>query len=62
MLKGFNMSFISDNGVFFKNMVDFGLRLLIEFFELEMKIGKILDVGCGYGLMGLMVVKVFFDS
>ncbi|WP_460495166.1 methyltransferase [Dactylosporangium cerinum] len=40
MLKGFNMSFTSDNGVFSKNTVDFGSRLLIESFELETKIGK----------------------
>lgn len=59
MLKGFNMSFTSDNGVFSKNTVDFGSKLLIESFELETKIGKILDVGCGYGPMGLTVAKAF---
>lgn len=62
MLKGFNMSFTSDNGVFSKNTVDFGSKLLIESFELETKIGKILDVGCGYGPMGLTVAKAFPDS
>lgn len=62
MLKGFNMSFTSDNGVFSKNTVDFGSKLLIESFELETKTGKILDVGCGYGPMGLTVAKAFPDS
>ncbi|MBF2674541.1 class I SAM-dependent methyltransferase [Listeria marthii] len=62
MLKGFNMNFTSDNGVFSKNTVDFGSKLLIESFELEVKNGKILDVGCGYGPMGLTVAKEFPDS
>lgn len=62
MLKGFNMSFTSDNGVFSKNTVDFGSKLLIESFELETKTGKILDVGCGYGPMGLTIAKAFPDS
>ncbi|MBC2379175.1 class I SAM-dependent methyltransferase [Listeria welshimeri] len=62
LLKGFNMNFTSDNGVFSKNTVDFGSKLLIEAFELEEKSGKILDVGCGYGPMGLTVAKEFPES
>lgn len=56
------MNFTSDNGVFSKNTVDFGSKLLIEAFELEEKSGKILDVGCGYGPMGLTVAKEFPES
>ncbi|MBC1321024.1 class I SAM-dependent methyltransferase [Listeria welshimeri] len=62
LLKEFNMNFTSDNGVFSKNTVDFGSKLLIEAFELEEKSGKILDVGCGYGPMGLTVAKEFPES
>ncbi|MBF2623033.1 class I SAM-dependent methyltransferase [Listeria welshimeri] len=62
LLKGFNMNFTSDNGVFSKNTVDFGSKLLIEAFKLEEKSGKILDVGCGYGPMGLTVAKEFPES
>lgn len=62
MLKGFNMNLTSDNGVFSKNTVDFGSKLLIESFELVVKTGKILDVGCGYGPIGLTVAKEFPDS
>ncbi|MBC1743970.1 class I SAM-dependent methyltransferase [Listeria welshimeri] len=62
LLKGSNMNFTSDNGVFSKNTIDFGSKLLIETFELEEKSGKILDVGCGYGPMGLTVAKEFPES
>ncbi|EFS01418.1 methyltransferase small, partial [Listeria seeligeri FSL N1-067] len=62
MLKGFNMQFTSDNGVFSKNTVDFGSQLLIESFSLQEVSGKILDVGCGYGPMGLTVAKEFPKS
>lgn len=56
------MNFTSDNGVFSKNTVDFGSKLLIEAFELEEKSGEILDVGCGYGPMGLTIAKEFPES
>ncbi|WP_271004719.1 class I SAM-dependent methyltransferase [Listeria seeligeri] len=62
MLKGFNMQFTSDNGVFSKNTVDFGSQVLIESFSLQEVSGKILDVGCGYGPMGLTVAKEFPKS
>lgn len=48
----------TDHGVFSKNKLDFGTRLLLEnlpFHEFE---GKILDVGCGYGPIGLYLAKV----
>ncbi|PLS15584.1 16S rRNA methyltransferase [Bacillus sp. M6-12] len=57
-LKGRNFRFKSDSGVFSKNEVDFGSRLLIETFELNHEIdGDILDVGCGYGPIGLSIAS-----
>jgi 16S rRNA (guanine1207-N2)-methyltransferase len=50
--------FKTDNGVFSKREVDFGSRLLIELFEMPEVAGPILDVGCGYGPIGLSVAKV----
>lgn len=53
-LKGKNFRFTTDNGVFSKKTVDFGSRLLIETLDLALAPeGPVLDVGCGYGPMGL---------
>lgn len=53
-LKGKNFSFLTDSGVFSKKTVDYGSRVLIDTFEWAMlPEGKILDVGCGYGPIGL---------
>ena len=49
--------FKTDNGVFSKKEVDYGSRLLIEAFELPNVEGPILDVGCGYGPIGLSIAK-----
>ncbi|MFS0840768.1 class I SAM-dependent methyltransferase [Paenibacillus sp. 1P03SA] len=43
---------MTDAGVFSKSEVDFGSRLLIETMVLPAK-ARILDVGCGYGPIGL---------
>jgi len=56
-LKGHHFLFKTDNGVFSKNEVDFGSRLLIETFECPALNGPILDVGCGYGPIGLFIAK-----
>lgn len=51
------MSFTSDAGVFSKKEVDFGTRLLLETCYLSEKAVTILDVGCGYGPIGLTLAK-----
>jgi 16S rRNA (guanine1207-N2)-methyltransferase len=53
--------FKTDNGVFSKKEVDFGSRLLIEAFELPNVEGPILDVGCGYGPIGLSIAKNYSE-
>lgn len=53
--------FKTDNGVFSKKEVDFGSRLLIEAFELPNVEGPVLDVGCGYGPIGLSIAKNYPD-
>lgn len=56
-LRGNEMIFKTDNGVFSKGEVDFGSRLLIETFQFPEVNGDILDVGCGYGPIGLSLAK-----
>jgi len=59
-LKGKTFRFKTDNGVFSKKEVDFGSRLLIESFVYpEDASGDILDVGCGYGPIGLSVAYAY---
>lgn len=57
-LRGHEFKFVTDAGVFSKKTVDFGSRLLIETLDFsEMIPGDLLDVGCGYGPMGLALAK-----
>lgn len=54
-LRGNTFTFISDSGVFSKKEVDFGSRLLIEAFQPPAVEGDILDMGCGYGPIGISI-------
>ncbi|EUJ33839.1 hypothetical protein MFLO_01395 [Listeria floridensis FSL S10-1187] len=58
-LRDRDFSFISDDGVFSKKTVDFGSRLLIETFKIDAASGKILDVGAGYGPIGLALAGAY---
>ncbi|MUK90462.1 methyltransferase [Ornithinibacillus sp. L9] len=60
-LRGKKYIFTSDVGVFSKNEVDFGSRLLIEQFELPDVQGDLLDMGCGYGPIGIVLADQFRD-
>ncbi|MEG3340711.1 class I SAM-dependent methyltransferase [Streptococcus suis] len=52
------MSFMTDAGVFSKKMVDYGSQVLLKNLHFE-KGASVLDVGCGYGPIGLTLAKVF---
>ncbi|AGY82687.1 MULTISPECIES: class I SAM-dependent methyltransferase [Carnobacterium] len=57
-LRGKEFKFVTDTGVFSKKTVDFGSRLLIETLDFsEMVPGNLLDIGCGYGPIGLSLAK-----
>ncbi len=47
-------TFKTDAGVFSKKEVDFGTKLLIESFQADVA-GPILDMGCGYGPIGIVI-------
>lgn len=52
--------FYTDNGVFSKRGLDFGSRTLINTL-LSLNIsGDVLDLGCGYGVIGI-ILSSFFD-
>lgn len=51
-----HFSFYSDLGVFSKDKIDYGSRLLIDTYLKENKMNKkVLDVGCGYGFIGIVI-------
>ena len=52
-----SLSFVSDNGVFSKNNLDFGTRSLLE--SLPLISGDVLDIGCGYGPIGIFLKKKY---
>ncbi|HGL8865505.1 TPA: class I SAM-dependent methyltransferase [Streptococcus pneumoniae] len=57
-LLGEKMTFLTDAGVFSKKMVDFGSQLLLKCLDVNQG-ETVLDVGCGYGPLGLSLVKVY---
>ena len=50
-------SFFTDNGVFSKDGLDFGSRLLLESIPLGEVGVNVLDMGCGYGVLGIIINK-----
>jgi len=57
-LRNHNISFVSDSGVFSRQTVDYGSRVLIDAIDFQnIPEGNILDVGCGYGPIGLSLAK-----
>ena len=52
------LKFNSDNGVFCKDRLDFGTRLLLESIPWNEVGDSILDVGCGYGPIGIIASKM----
>ncbi|MFD1429026.1 class I SAM-dependent methyltransferase [Lacticaseibacillus mingshuiensis] len=57
-LAGHQLTFTTDNGVFSKHTVDFGSRTLIDTVMAQTLIaGPVLDVGCGWGPIGLSLAK-----
>jgi 16S rRNA G1207 methylase RsmC len=55
-LKGQNFEFLTASSVFSKTKIDMGTALLIESMTLPQK-GSVLDIGCGYGVVGISAAK-----
>lgn len=55
--RGNELKYLVDNGVFSKNRVDFGTNILLQNLPVFKDNSKVLDVGCGYGTIGLAVAK-----
>ena len=58
IIKNQEYQFITDYGVFSKKGLDFGTRSLLEALPYERIDGEVLDIGCGYGPIGIVVKKM----
>lgn len=58
IIKEHKFTFLTDNGVFSKDGLDFGSRLVLESIPLVEVGAKVLDMGCGYGVFGIVLNKL----
>ncbi|HQC74927.1 MAG TPA: class I SAM-dependent methyltransferase, partial [Bacilli bacterium] len=60
--QGEQLTFLTDAGVFSRQQIDFGTHVLLETIKERLDNQKnILDVGCGYGVIGLSIAKTHPD-
>ena len=57
-INGNSFTFNTDNGVFSKGELDYGTSLLIRNVLKKSLTGDILDLGCGYGAIGIIISKI----
>ncbi len=57
VLKGIPLIFEVPKGLFSSDRLDKGTELLAEFMEIPRE-GKVLDIGCGYGVLGILMAKL----
>lgn len=57
-IKNEHFTFLTDSGVFSKSGLDYGTRTLLESIDEKKLKGQILDLGCGYGPIGIYISRV----
>jgi 16S rRNA (guanine1207-N2)-methyltransferase len=58
-IRNMSFRFQTDLGVFSKDSIDFGTRTLIEHIEIPDSATTVIDMGCGYGPIGIVVAKLY---
>ncbi len=56
-IRGLGFEFVTSSGIFSHKRIDTGTRILIEAMEIPSN-GRLLDMGCGYGPIGIVASKV----
>jgi 16S rRNA (guanine1207-N2)-methyltransferase len=56
-LRGQEFEFLTSSGIFSHKKLDLGTRLLVESMVLP-ESGRVLDVGCGYGPVGIVAARL----
>lgn len=56
-IHGQTLEFLTYSSLFSGRRVDLGTRLLLEYIRIPEK-GVVLDVGCGYGVIGITIAKL----
>ncbi|MBS3128868.1 class I SAM-dependent methyltransferase [Candidatus Woesearchaeota archaeon] len=59
VLHGNTLTFLTASGVFSLKKIDKGSALLIEYSQIPEQAKTILDLGCGYGAVGIALAKAF---
>ena len=57
--QGTEYAFTTDDGVFSKSEVDYGSHTLLKALVDEPVTGSVLDLGCGYGVIGIVLKRTF---
>ena len=57
--RGLNLKYKTDDGVFSKKYIDFGSFVMLNTFEPNKIEGPILDMGAGYGALGITISKLY---
>ena len=58
---GLTYNLVTDTNVFAKNGIDVGSMTLLKVISQEINTGKVLDIGCGYGVIGLTLASLIPD-
>jgi 16S rRNA (guanine1207-N2)-methyltransferase len=58
-VNGLELKLMTDNGIFAKDSFDRGTSVLLEYAEFDNNMNSVLDLGCGYGVIGIYLSKKF---
>jgi len=60
-INGTDLKLTTASGIFSRGKIDLGTKILIENAEIK-KNTKVLDLGCGYGVVGISIAKIIPDA